>query len=361
MKISRTTAFAIVAVGLALLIAGPLLPGGKRLSRLDLPSESHVTDLAPGDHASVLAGTQDGEVWRLLGGQWGRVAIDLGGQPVTALTAEPIGHPTQRPVGTAAGLFNPPAGMPPLSMRISDEILTDRGLVVGTGEGLYLQGVGVWQPALPGVNIYRLEVQTVDGTSYVHSGTVGNGVYSASVNALADWQPNRDGLPEGAYVFAFSETDGGRLVAGTDRGLYWQGAPFGPWKPLKTGLESSRVLSLQLVSAEPDGTDDQASSRLWIGSDEGLYYVDIREDADGIEAKASASAIEVPPDYVRYGISWILPHGDGILLSAGSVYRYGPAGFPGWYWISFAGVLLILFGGWLLPGRTSDKPSQDEG
>jgi hypothetical protein len=226
MKTSRMTASAIVAVGIALLVSGPLLPGGERLSRLDLPSQSHVTDLAPGDDGSILAGTQDGEVWRLLGGQWGRVGIDLDGQPVTALTAEPIGHPTQRPVGTAAGLVNPPPGMPPLSMRISDEILTDRGLVVGTGEGLWVQGVGVWQSALPGVNNYRLELQTVDGTGYVHAGTVGDGVYSAHVDALADWQPNRDGLPEGSYVFAFSETDGGRLIAGTDRGLYWQDAPL---------------------------------------------------------------------------------------------------------------------------------------
>jgi hypothetical protein len=350
-------AVTIVAVGLALLISGPLLPGGERLSRLDLPGQGHVTDLAPGDQDSVLAGTQDGEVWRLLGGQWGRVGIDLGGQPVTALTAEPIGHPTQRPVGTAAGLINPPAGMPPLAMRISDEILTGKGLVVGTGEGLWVQGLGVWQPALPGTNVYRLAHQDVDGTAYVHAGTIGEGVYSAPVNALADWQPNRDGLMEGAYVFAFGETGDGRLLAGTDKGLYWQEAPFSPWKPLKTGLEGSRILSLQLLAATPD---DPASQRLWIGSDKGLYYVDITEDTDGIEAKAYASLIEALPDYVHHGISWILPHGDGILFSAGSVYRYGPAGFPGWYWISLAGVLFILLGGWLLPGRATDQPSQSD-
>lgn len=361
MKTSRITALAIVAVGLALLITGPLLPGGDQFSRLDLPSQSHVTDLAPGDDDSVLAGTQDGEVWRLLGGQWGRVGIDLGGQAVTALTAEPIGHPTQRPIGTASGLINAPAGMPPLTMRISDELLTNNGLVVGTGEGLWVQGAGVWQPALPGVNVYRLEHQDVDGTGYVHAGTVGEGVYSATVDALTDWQPNRDGLSEGAYVFAFGETEDGRLLAGTDKGLYWQEAPFSPWKQLKTGLETSRILSLQLLSAAPDGTDDQASRRLWIGGDNGLHYVDLAEDTDGIKAETYASLIETPPDYVRHGISWILPHGDGILLSAGSVYRYGPAGFPGWYWISIAGVMLVLFGGWLFPTRESDEPSQNHG
>lgn len=150
MKISRITALAIVAVGLALVIAGPLMPAGERLTRLDLPRPGHVTDLAPGRDGSVLVGTQDGDIWRLLGGQWSHLAIDLGGQPVTALTAEPIGNPTQNPIGTAKGLVNAPAGMPPLSMRISDELLTGNGLVVGTGDGLWVQGVGVWRQALPG-------------------------------------------------------------------------------------------------------------------------------------------------------------------------------------------------------------------
>ncbi len=354
MKTTRSIALGIAGLGLALLIAGPLLPGGERVSRIDLPSAGHVTDLAPGGNGSVLAGTQDGEIWRLIEGQWGRVAMDLGGQPVTALTAEPVGNPTQGPIGTAAGLVNPPPGMPPLTMRISDEIATDDGLVVATGEGLWIQGAGSWQQTLPDVNIYRLERQASDGANYVHAGTVGDGVYSARDDALLEWLPNRDGLPDDAYVFTFAVTKAGRLIAGTDRGLYWQDAPFQPWRSLKTGLEKSRALSLLLV-ADTQATDGAAGAdRLWIGSDKGLYRADLAEDADGIEALAYASLIEAPPDHVRFGISWILPYDDGILFSAGSVYRYGPAGFPGWYWISLAGVLLILLGGWLFPGREPD-------
>lgn len=351
MKITRSMALGIAGLGLALLVAGPLLPGGERVTRIDLPRTVHVTDLAPGGNGAVLAGTQDGEIWRLIDGQWGRVTIDLGGQPVTALTAEPVGKPTQGPIGTAAGLVNPPAGMPPLTMRISDEIATNAGLIVATGEGLFIQGAGSWRQALPDVNVYRLDRQASGGTGYVHAGTVGDGVYSARDNALLDWQPNRDGLPDGAYVFTFAETQAGRLLAGTDHGLYWQDAPFQPWQPLKTGLEKSRALSLLLAAKTP--TEDGAAGgyRLWIGSDKGLYHVDLVEDADRIEALAYASLIDAPPDHVRFGISWILPYGDGILFSAGSVYRYGPAGFPGWYWISTAGVLLILLGGWLFPSR----------
>ncbi|MGB5831027.1 MAG: ABC transporter substrate-binding protein [Thiohalocapsa sp.] len=357
MKASRTIALGVAAIGLALLIAGPLLPGGERLSRLDLPSPGHVTDLAPGGDGSILAGTQDGEIWRLVTGQWGPVAIDLGGHPVTALTAEPVGYPTRGPIGTAAGLVNAPPGMPPLSMRISDEILTSNGLVVATGTGLQIQAAGAWQPALHQVNVYRLDRQSVDGSEYIHAGTVGEGAYSARADALRDWRPNRDGLPEGAYVFTFAVTEGGRLLAGTDQGLYWQDAPFQPWALLKTGLENSRILSAHIANEPLSEASNQDSRRLWVGSDKGLYRVDLSEDDDGIEALAYASLIEAPPDHVQFGISWILPYDDGILFSAGSIYRYGPAGFPGWYWISLGGVLLILLGGWLFPGRDAAEPS----
>jgi hypothetical protein len=359
MKTTRSIALGIAGLGLALLIAGPLLPGGERVSRIDLPSAGHVTDLAPGGNGSILAGTQDGEIWRLIDGQWGRVAMDLGGQPVTALTAEPVGNPTQGPIGTAAGLVNPPPGMPPLTMRISDEIATDEGLIVATGKGLWLQATGDWQQALPDVNVYRLERQESDGGTYVHAGTVGGGVFSASDSALLDWKPNRDGLPEGAYIFTFAQTEAGRLLAGTDHGLYWQDAPFQPWRPLKTGLEKSRVLSLLLAADTRTEDGAPGAYRAWIGSDKGLYRADLVEDADGIDALAYASLIEAPPDHVRFGISWILPYGDGVLFSAGSVYRYGPAGFPGWYWISGAGVLLILLGGWLFPGREPNNAPRE--
>lgn len=355
MKTSSMLALGVVAIGLSLVIAGPLLPGGERVTRLDLPSRSHVTELAQGPDGAILAGTQDGEIWRLLRGQWTPVAMALGGQPVTALAAEPVAMPTQAPVGTAAGLVNPPPGMPPLSMRISDEVQTDKGLVVGTDDGLWMQGAGAWVHALPGVSVYRLARQPIDAGAYVHAGTIGAGVYSArDGDGSMDWQPNRNGLPDGAYVFSFAMTPGGRLLAGTDQGLYWQPAPLRPWQRLQTGLEKSRILSLQLPAAAADA----GNRRLWIGSDKGLYLVDLTEDAGGIEADAYARPIEAPPDYIRYGISWIVPYDDGVLFSAGSVYRYGPAGVPGWYWVSIAGVLVILIGGWLFPGRERGAPNR---
>jgi hypothetical protein len=349
MKTSRTAALAIVALGLALLVAGPLIPGGERLIRNDPPRTGHVTDLARADDGSVLAGTQDGELWRLADGVWTRVDVDLGGQPVTALSADLSGDASKGPIGTGGGLVNVPAGLPPLSVRVADEWMTGQGLVVATGEGLYIQGDGSWQQALADTYMYRLEPQTHDGTEYLHAGTIDQGVLTARVDDLLNWMPNRDGLADGINVFSFVITNGGRLIAGTEQGLYWQPAPMQTWQPLKVGLEKSRMLSLLLSPPADDGRQ-----QLWIGSDDGLWSVQLTEDADGVSADAYAELMEAPPDYVRYGVSWIVPFDDGVMFSAGSVYYHGPMGLKGWMWISAAGVLFILLGGWLLPGRGNE-------
>jgi hypothetical protein len=350
MKISRTAALAIVALGLLLLIAGPLIPGGERLSRNDPPRTGHVTDLARADDGSILAGTQDGELWRLADGAWTRVDVDLGGQPVTALSADLSGDPAEGPIGTGGGLVNTPPGLPPLDERIADEWMTSAGLVVATGEGVHIQGDGTWQRALTDTYVYRLEPQSHDGADYLHAGTIDQGVLTARVDDLLDWQPNRDGLPDGTNVFSFVTTAGNRLVAGTEHGLHWQPAPMQPWQPLKVGLENSRMLSLHLFPPDADGRQ-----RLWIGSDDGLWSVYLTEDADGVAAAAYADLMEAPPDHVRYGVSWIVPYDEGVLFSAGAVYYHGPMGFAGWVWISLAGVIFILLGGFLFPGRNDQE------
>jgi hypothetical protein len=353
MKTTKTTALAIAGLGLILLITGPLLPGGERMVRNDPPRTGHVTDLARADDGSVLTGTQDGELWRLADGAWSRVAVDLGGQPVTALAADLSGDPARGPIGTGGGLVNAPAGLPALNERISDESATDKGLVVATGTGLRIEADGAWQRALENIHIYRLEPQSTGGSGYLHAGTIDHGVLSATVDNLLDWQPNVQGLPDGTDVFTFEVTAGGRLIAGTDRGLYWQAAPLQPWQRLQVGLEQSRILSLYL-----DEADEQGSQRLWIGSDSGLYRVSLTEDNDALEAMAYARLLEAPPDHVRFGVSWIVPFEDGVMFSAGAVYQFGPMALAGWYFVSLAGVLLILVGGWLFPGRLADATPQ---
>jgi hypothetical protein len=346
MKASRPAAIGIAIIGVVLLVAGPLIPGGERLVRNAPVGIGHVTDLARADDGSILAGTQDGELWRLASDHWTRVNVELGGHPVTALSADLSGDASKGPIGTGGGLVNVPAGLTPLSVRVSDEILAQGRLIVATGDGLHLQSDSGWQRALEGTYVYRLETQTVDGRVWIHAGTVDAGVFSAEAATPLEWQPNRNGLPEKGNVFSFVITDAGYLVAGTDTGLYWQPAPMQPWQRLEVGLESSRMLSMYLEPAKPEQAE-----RLWIGSDDGLWRVEIDESGEGPKAVAYAELIQAPPDHVRYGVSWVVPFEDGVMLSAGSVYQFGPMGLAYWYWISVAGLVLLLLGGWLLPSR----------
>jgi len=350
MNHERIPALALVVAGLALIIAGPLLPGGERTLINDPPRTGHVTDLARADDGSILVGTQHGELWRLADGTWDRIGIDLDEQPVTALSADLAGDPREGPIGTSGGLINGPAGLPPVSEPVTDEAATAAGLVVATGDGLLVQGDEAWRRQLAGVHVYRLEPQRIGGSDYLHAGTIDKGVFTAAVANLGDWRPNTDGLPEHGNVFSFVITDGGRLIAGTSTGLFWQAAPGERWQPLKVGLERSRMLSLYL---EPPVDGQQ---RLWIGGDQRLFRVGLQEDAAGVEALSYADSLAGPDDGLRYGVSWIAPFTDGVMFSSGSVYQFGGFGLAGWYWVSLLGVALLLLGGWLLPSRTSDKP-----
>jgi hypothetical protein len=347
MQTNRTLALTLAGAGVLLIIAGPLLPGGERTALNDPPRTGHVTDLARADDGSILAGTQDGELWRLAGGAWERVGVDLNGQPVTALDADLSGDPREGPIGTGGGLVNGPAGLPPVTVRVGDEEATPRGLVVATGDGLLVQGDGRWLSYLAGVHVYRLEPQTVDETAYLHAGTVGEGVFTAAVADLGLWSPNGDGLPAQGNVFSFATTAYGRLIAGTSAGLYWQEAPMEPWQPLKVGLERSRMLSLYLAP------ERKGRERLWIGSDAGLYRVDLEETDADLEAVVYAEPVAGTDDGLAYGVSWIVPFDDGVMFSAGGVYQYGSLGLAGWYWVSLLGVVLLLLGGWLFPYRNS--------
>lgn len=350
MKANRPAAFGLAVLGLVLIIAGPLIPGGERLVRNAPPNSGHVTDLERSVDGSILAGTETGELWRYASDQWQRVDVDLGGHPVTSLSADLTGDASRGPIGTGSGLVNEPAGMPPLEVRVRDEIMAGQRLLVGTGNGLYVQGDGQWLQTLDGVSVYRLFMQKVGDEEWLHLGSVGGGVLSAKVSDPMSWQANREGLPEGANVFSFEVTEAGLLIAGTDAGLFWQQAPMEPWQPLKVGLESSRMLSLLMVPLKAEGRE-----RLWIGSDDGLWRVDLDLSGAAPEALAYAELIQAPPDHVRYGISWIVPFGDGVMLSAGSVYQFGPMGLKGWYWISLGGLILLLLGGWLMPSRADDN------
>jgi hypothetical protein len=170
---------------------------------------------------------------------------------------------------------------------------------------LLVQGASAWEQHLAGVNVYRLELQQVQGRDYLHVGTVGQGVFTAAVDDLERWAPNSDGLPDQGNLFSFAVSAGGRLIAGTSSGLFWQQNPGAPWQRLRVGLEQSRILSLHLEPAV------QERQRLWIGGDDGLFRVDLLELDDGLEAAAYAEPITPPAPGLDFGVSWIVPMDGG--------------------------------------------------
>lgn len=345
MQSTRSIAAIMVLAGIGLIVAGPMIPGEERLVRIAPPEMGHVTDLGRAQDGTVLAGTQDGELWRLDGGGWSRLPLATGGQPVTALPLDWPGDPTRAPVGTGAGLLNAPPGVPPIATRVGDEVDADGRLVIATDNGVLIQDSGGWASALQGTHVYRLEHHTLEATEWLHAGTIGAGVFSATESAPTDWRANSQGLPEDVRVFTFAVSRDGRLIAGTDAGAFWQTAPGEPWQALALKLPKTRLLALHLDSS------GNAAQTLWIGGDQGLWRAELIETGDDLSAPGGAIPVPIPREHLNFGVSWILPMNNGIVLSAGSVYQYGPTALAGWLWISLTGVALVLAGGWLFPAR----------
>lgn len=337
----KTLGIVFTVLGLILTVAGPLLPGGLHLKLHTPPGAGHVTAFSATPNGDILAGTQAGEVWRLRDDQWTRERLNVGDQPVLAL----LGDPGRTPVGTAAGLAFAPAGAPPLEGRVSSLLQTEQGLLAGTATGVRLLVDGAWQAPGPAAMIYSLVSQRRGDGQWLHAGTINAGVLSGSAaDPAAAWQPNNQGLPDGAKVFSFATTRGGLLLTGTDQGAFWQSQPGQSWQSLHPALDGKRVLSLLLADDAPPGR-----ARLWIGSDDGLSSLAVSEQGAQLVVEGSPQPADSAEQQPPLGISGILSSQGRLLVSAGMVYEYGPTALSGWYWISFAGVLLILIAGWLIP------------
>ncbi|MFB1485700.1 MULTISPECIES: ABC transporter substrate-binding protein [unclassified Thiocapsa] len=353
MTLRRIAVAAPIVIGLALILLGVLLPGGERLIRENLPLETHVTVLAPGDDGTILAATQAGEIWRFDGTGWEQEDAGLAGRLVLALR----GEPSRYPIGTATGFVSasgiePPPGNP----RVSDVMETASMLLAATPQGLWVYAADTWHCPLSDLPLYRLAEQRREGDVHLHAGTIGEGVYSASIQTvLSSWTSNSRGLPDGVKALCFAVTEGGMLLVGTDRGLYRQAAPGETWEALAPFPPDRRVLAL--YRAPPDARGLQ---RLWIGTDDGLSALDLAETRDGLSVVGplrSFDALWEPPET---GVSWILPvAGDGLMVSAGAVYRLSAVRSPGWFRFVLVGILLLLVGGWLWLGF-NPEPARDD-
>lgn len=342
-----------VILGVLLIVAAPWIPGGTRLVPTNLPTMDHVTALA-GDNGDLFAATQAGEVWRFREQGWQRYASDPRGRAITAL----LGDPRQTPVGTVAGLWanddEIPVGEPPILARISAIMGTEHALVLATGEGLRILTDGAWHDASPPLRAYQLYRQRGPGIDYLHAGTIGDGIHGApTARLLDDWSANDRGLPSGIKVLSFAESTGGHLLAGTDRGLYWQTAPGAIWQALDVGLGTRRILALH------HDRDDGARQRLWIGSDDGLFVVELSDDADAeltaIDPARPIPAHRAPPEV---GIGWIVATDDRLFVSAGQVYEVATVPLRDRYLLTVTGAGLIGAGLWLALRRRSRRTAR---
>ncbi|SDW24299.1 ABC transporter substrate-binding protein [Thiocapsa roseopersicina] len=354
MTLRRIALASPMLIGLALIALGFLLPGGERLIRENLPLETHVTVLAPGEDGTILAATQAGEIWRFDGAGWEQEDAGLAGRLVLALRGEPGDHA----IGTASG-FVSPLGLapPPGNPRVSDVLETTAGLLAATPEGLWVHAEDTWHRPISGVQLYRLAEQRRDGRIHLHAGTIGEGVYSASIETLlSPWTANNRGLPDGVKALCFAVTESGMLLVGTDRGLYRQTVPGEIWEALAQFPRERRVLALYRASPDVRGLQ-----RLWIGTDDGLSALDLAETREGFSVAGplrSFDALWEPPET---GVSWILPVvGDGLMVSVGAVYRLSSVRHPGWYRFVLAGILLLLVGGWLWLGFNPEPDRDDD-
>ncbi|EGV32267.1 putative periplasmic ligand-binding sensor protein [Thiorhodococcus drewsii AZ1] len=338
----KTLALVLTFIGLVLTVGGPFVPGGVHLVPNHPVGADHVTDLIATPKDSILAGTQSGQVWQLRDRIWMPINLNLGGNPVMAM----LGEPGRSPIGTSAGLYFAPPRAPELSGRVGSLLQTAQGLLAGTPDGVRWLHDDRWVSPGPKANIYTLFLQKRADGNWLHAGTVGAGVLSSPVGSPGEtWRSNVEGLPEGANVFSFTSASNGALLAGTDKGLFWQPNPGDAWRLLQPELDGKRILALYF---DERGVAD-SGGRLWIGGDDGLSWMNLAETPEGLSAASAPMLADSVENQPSVGVSWILPVGDRLMVSAGQVYEYGPTKLANWYWISLIGLALIVIAGWVMP------------
>lgn len=338
-----------ILLGVILLVSALLGSVEQRLVPAGLPSETHVTALTTAEDGTLFAATQSGEVWQYRDRLWTTQRLSLGGKPIITVLS---GDPTKYPLGTSSGLRWRGGEPPPGNPHVLDILQSDDALILATRDGLRVFVDGRWERPSPTVFSYRLQAQQRDGKRYVHVGTIGQGVYSVDAGGLLDdWQANSRGLPAEAKILSFAVTAGGRLLAGTDAGLYWQGAPGETWQALDEDLAARRILALHRAS-----TDGTSSQRLWIGSDDGLLAIDLAERPDGLASAGPARSFTIAGEAPGVGISAIVALDQRLLASAGTVYELTEVRNPSWYLSILAGVGLLILGGW----TATRSPPADE-
>lgn len=335
----RCLAVALLAIGAALMLAAPWLPGGPHLIVDDPPRQGSVTALSARDRDIVLAATQSGELWRLApGDDWRLIERDPRERPVMAI-ASGMEPPL---LGTSAGLRHWRGPAAPEAPRVGDLLVAGDELLLATTAGLLTFDGERWASSLSGHNVYRLQRQHSELGTVVHAGTIGAGVKSAPDGR---WVDNSEGLPRPANILSFALTDGGLLMAGTDSGLFWQSGPGEIWRQVDAGLGARRILSLYREPATG------RTQRLWVGSDDGLHSLNLVERAGSLGTRGTARRHPVRGPEPLTGVAAIVPYADSVVLAAGRVYRLAPVRHHLWHRVLIIGGVLVVAGIWLLRHR----------
>lgn len=217
------------------------------------------------------------------------VALLLFAAAVPALPADPVaqGRPALR-------VFTDRDGLPQNSV---EGIVLDREgyLWVATQDGPARYNGRTWEPFRPpeaGGNLWiRCMAAMSDGSLWFGRAVGGVLEYRAG-----RWVAHRlfPGI-EGSRVSAFCELPGGRVLAGTDRGLWvWDGRTWAPWSNGQPGTMPP-VVSLH---RDPGGA---AGGVLWVGTEAGLARVEGETwtwfgRADGLPAEDVWSLVTVPAE-----------------------------------------------------------------
>lgn len=346
-------ALLLITLGFLLALTAFLLPGEAQWSHAGHARHEHVTSLGRDDSGLLYAGTQSGRLWRMHGqSEW----QDLSGTPDdVAITVLAAGH-SGLLVGTSDGLYRWRGEWEQLigTGRISDVRVDDdnRGseLIIALGNRVLERRDGHWRDtgiadAIGDTPVYRATTQPTETGHALHAGTVGRGVWTRLPGEQI-WRDNSAALPADAKVFALALADNGRLLAGTDQGLYWQVAPFEPWRQLDDGLGNRRVLDLARWDHPVNAT------QLLAASDDGVYSINLVERQRSLETQGRWHRLTAGAAGLDSSVSWMEPDEDTIWIAAGSIYRLAwprsglrYAGLTAGAALALAGLYMIITGG----------------
>ena len=339
----------VMALAGAAALAAALIPPHEARWVVDDPRRgTHATGLAVQAGEPVVA-VQDGLIWALRQ-EWEALPSLPESLAPTGLFAGPelLATTTDGVYRLDDDGWHRLAGSAAPRARISHLHRHGEQLAAGGRDGVWLRdAAGAWnhlgQPA-DGRPVYRVLLSSDGAVEHLRAGSIDAGIHlriSDADGTASDWIPDNEGLPHPVNILSMRQLDDGTLLAGTDQGLYRQGAAFEPWQSVPGPIDQRRVLALTRV-------DD----RLLLGSDDGVWQTGL-DEAGALAAEPAWRRIPAAEGGLDAGVAWIEEAGPDIFASASTVYRLTDERPVEWYILVIAGPLALLAGVWFARPRRS--------